>query len=61
MDGKAGRPSEWERASQTLYKVWVKLKAFVSDAFIDLNPREERHRFADHMSIRQPPPFRIGK
>jgi hypothetical protein len=25
MDGKAGRPSERERASQTPYEIWVKL------------------------------------
>jgi hypothetical protein len=31
----------------------------VSNAFVDLNPREQRHRFADNMPVRQSTPLRI--
>ena len=59
MDGKAGRPSERERASQTPYKIRSNCRAFVSNAFVDLNPRKHRRWFADNMSVGQSPPLCI--
>ena len=42
MDGKAGRPSERERASQTPYKIRSSCRAFVSNAFTNIDPWKQQ-------------------
>jgi len=57
--GRAGRPSEWEQASQMPKKIRSSCRAFVSNAFSNVDPWEKRRWLADDMSVWQFPPLRI--
>ena len=49
--------AEYVRRVGSLYTTELNASAVIAP--LQLNPREERHWFADHMSIRQSPPLRV--
>ena len=59
--GREGRTAKRVGASESNapYKIRSSCRAFVSNAFTNVDPWEKRARFADYVPIRQLPPLHI--